>query len=374
LKLYSVNNQQYITGGASNTLYLFSRASDVWNRETFAWTESNTWIGFYLLDDGISFKTVYMGLKDGQYRMMSRTYNGSQWSDYKVISMIPAETSDNKQDADGNSSLSAVVWIGAYPKDIYLSTSKVSDTAIQPVSLTHQIVSTTAPFVVNFTASQGQMLEYQYLFGNGDTLPSTTQNSVSYTYKEAGTYIASVVVKNDKGLISTASVTVILTEPKNSVIYLTPVDVSVSSVSGTAEFSIVNSGTGTMQWAAKADNSSWLRIISADSGTDEGKLIIGYDANTSTARVGTITITSPNAKNSPQSVQIKQEGATGSQVEMNWVIVAQASSNLFSSTYQWNGIGVISDNDIFAVGSGDYGKGIVWHYDGDKWTPVEGLY
>jgi len=63
-----------------------------------------------------------------------------------------------------------------------------------------------------------------------------------------------------------------------------------------------------MNWRAEVVpvDTSWLRIISGASGTDEGEIIIGYDAYSGSVRTGTITITAPGAIDSVQEVTVYQ--------------------------------------------------------------------
>ena len=64
-----------------------------------------------------------------------------------------------------------------------------------------------------------------------------------------------------------------------------------------------------MSWTAETDpNDTWINIISGSSGTDTGTISVNYEENEEgDARVGTITITSPDAYNSPQTVEIRQK-------------------------------------------------------------------
>ncbi|NJL59795.1 MAG: choice-of-anchor D domain-containing protein [Desulfobacteraceae bacterium] len=147
--------------------------------------------------------------------MMVRTYDGSSWSDYKVISLNSVERFSNESySVNGNGSLSAVAWSGKYngQGDIFLSYSKNSSLP-QSIALNAQVLSTTAPFSVKFTVdAQSPVTGYKYLFGNGDT-QSSSLNTVTYSYKEAGTYTVSVVATNSNGTTSTATTSITVGQP-----------------------------------------------------------------------------------------------------------------------------------------------------------------
>ncbi len=86
---------------------------------------------------------------------------------------------------------------------------------------------------------------------------------------------------------------------------VTPALLNLSSEDGTASFEIKNTGTGTMTWTATPDDADWYSVT-PNSGTNNGVVTINYDANTGKSRTGKITVTSAEAANSPQIVEIKQ--------------------------------------------------------------------
>jgi hypothetical protein len=94
------------------------------------------------------------------------------------------------------------------------------------------------------------------------------------------------------------------------VLSVTPTYQDVTSYSGSTSFTVTNAneGSGTMSWTAETDpNDTWINIISGSSGTDTGTISVNYEKNEGDARVGTITVTSPEAHNSPQTVEIRQK-------------------------------------------------------------------
>jgi 1-aminocyclopropane-1-carboxylate deaminase/D-cysteine desulfhydrase-like pyridoxal-dependent ACC family enzyme len=63
-----------------------------------------------------------------------------------------------------------------------------------------------------------------------------------------------------------------------------------------------------MSWTAETDfNDDWINITSGVTGTGAGTISVNYEENNeSNARIGTITVTSPEAFNSPQTVEMRQ--------------------------------------------------------------------
>jgi len=89
---------------------------------------------------------------------------------------------------------------------------------------------------------------------------------------------------------------------------VTPTVQEVSSDTGTTSFE-VSTNECPIDWAATADD-SWLTIDDGASGTNSGTITVNYNANSDDARTSTITVTADNADNSPQTVEVKQEGST----------------------------------------------------------------
>ncbi|MCP4109960.1 MAG: hypothetical protein GY749_31300 [Desulfobacteraceae bacterium] len=85
---------------------------------------------------------------------------------------------------------------------------------------------------------------------------------------------------------------------------ITPLFHEVSKTEGTVFINISNTTASVMEWTAVSD-ADWISI-SPNSGTDNAKIAVNYESNSGDARVATITITAPNAENSPQTVEIRQ--------------------------------------------------------------------
>ncbi|OQX05735.1 MAG: hypothetical protein BWK80_51730 [Desulfobacteraceae bacterium IS3] len=87
------------------------------------------------------------------------------------------------------------------------------------------------------------------------------------------------------------------------ILSVSPASRTIPKSSGTTTFLIANSGKGSMNWTATS-NVTWLKLRN-NTGTDNGTLIVDYDP-VETDRTGTITISATGAKNSPQTVEVKQ--------------------------------------------------------------------
>ena len=94
------------------------------------------------------------------------------------------------------------------------------------------------------------------------------------------------------------------------ILTVTPANQNVTSLAGTTNFAVSNTGTGTMNYtAAVTTGNDWLTITSGGSGVNSGTIEVAYAANTlPTQRIGTITVTAPGATGSPVQVTVTQEG------------------------------------------------------------------
>ena len=107
------------------------------------------------------------------------------------------------------------------------------------------------------------------------------------------------------------------------ILSVTPANQNVTSPAGTTSFAVSNTGTGTMTYsAAVTAGSDWLSISSGSTGGNNGIIVTAYSQNnSSTSRVGTITIIAPGAIGSPKQVTVTQAITPPSQIERNLVIV-----------------------------------------------------
>ncbi len=81
--------------------------------------------------------------------------------------------------------------------------------------------------------------------------------------------------------------------------------VSVGNSAGETYLDVANEGEGDMVWTASTFD-SWLTITQGSSGTNSGRVTISFLSNTSGPRTGSVTVTSDDAANSPQTFNIYQ--------------------------------------------------------------------
>ena len=133
---------------------------------------------------------------------------------------------------------------------------------------------------------------------------------------------------------------------------------TVNRDTGYLSFNIFNLGNKAevMNWTAITDV-SWL-TLKKSSGMGNGTLNISYATNSMTERrIGTITITSKSAINSPQTIEVTQEGLYNDQ-------------KLISSDYpKYNNFGrsVSISGDYAIIGTNGSGSAYIFKKDGDIW-------
>ncbi len=93
----------------------------------------------------------------------------------------------------------------------------------------------------------------------------------------------------------------------NPVLSVSPDFQEVSSDNGTLSIQVSNAGQGKMTWTASVKD-SWLNITDESHDSNGGEIIVSYEVNSGVARIGTIIISSSDAENSSESVEIRQEG------------------------------------------------------------------
>ena len=131
---------------------------------------------------------------------------------------------------------------------------------------------------------------------------------------DAGTWTVTVV--NPGGNSSTVfNFTVAATTP---VLFVTPTNAIVSAAAGSADLSVINSGTGSLNYSSTVTSgTSWLTITSGASGGNNGTIVLSYAANTGAQRSGTIQINANGASGSPASVTVTQAGIATSNVRIS---------------------------------------------------------
>jgi hypothetical protein len=135
-----------------------------------------------------------------------------------------------------------------------------------------------------------------------DEIKTETQHTVADGVLSYGiTYYWRVEARNESGSSGWSTVRSFTTEaePETPVLAVSPASTNVSSNAGSVTFQVSNDGGGTLEWSVETGD-TWLSIEGSDSGTGSEAVQVAYFENTSeNSRTGTVTITSPNAENSP---------------------------------------------------------------------------
>ncbi|MEE4358631.1 MAG: C1 family peptidase, partial [Desulfococcaceae bacterium] len=149
--------------------------------------------------------------------------------------------------------------------------------------------------------------------GTGVTLSDTSAIKPTFRAPSVGTAGITLTFKltvTDNSNLQdsdTCDVFVIPKESPSLAVFPSSHDVGESQT--TVSFAVTNAGTGTMSWSAQA-NVPWLLIQSGNSGTNSGTVSVYAQSNTGGARTGIITVTAPNAANSPLNVEVRQTAGT----------------------------------------------------------------
>jgi hypothetical protein len=96
------------------------------------------------------------------------------------------------------------------------------------------------------------------------------------------------------------------------ILSVTPINPSVATTAGSINFSVSNTGGGTLSYSASVTSgSSWLSITSGASGGNSGTISVSFAANSGAQRTGTIMITASGASGSPVTLTITQAAPGG---------------------------------------------------------------
>jgi len=99
-------------------------------------------------------------------------------------------------------------------------------------------------------------------------------------------------------------------EPRLLQLGAAPQQQTVGLAAGATGFTVLNAGSGTMNWMATViQGSSWLRLTAGSSGINGGIVLLAYDANPNTdIRVGKIRVIAPGATPSAVDFTLTQSG------------------------------------------------------------------
>ncbi len=162
-----------------------------------------------------------------------------------------------------------------------------------------------------------------------------------------------------------------------SVLSVSPYRRIVTSDAGTTEFSVTNTGAGTMPWTATvAPDSSWLHIQSGGSGTDTGTITCSFDAG-SFGRGCTIQVTAAGATDSPVDVTVIQAPTSTESLAMSFVGSGLWIYNSGNATWSpWSQISSVNPENMIFSGSTlyvDFGSASgLQKWDGTAWSQLPG--
>jgi PKD repeat protein len=201
-------------------------------------------------------------------------------------------------DGVGTSAYSDYASLGQYS----LAASLVGTTNQPPVakiSPTSATISGTAPFTVNFSGTgssdpDGSIVAYDWDFGDGTTSTSPTP---SKTYSTAGTFVASLVVFDNSGLSSSASITVSVTQGPQAPIAVTS---STTPLSGFAPLAVTFSSAGSYDPDGTITKYAW----SFSNKTTATTANVSKSFSTPGTYTGTLTVTDNTGRTGTSTVSI----------------------------------------------------------------------
>ena len=164
---------------------------------------------------------------------------------------------------------------------------------------------------LNWTAAKTQSwLTLSPTSGTSGVTPSSLSLTVNLTGKAPGTYSDTITIDDGAGGAAPVTVPVTLTLTARPTIARSPASLAFTAYVNGGQppdqtVSITNTGGGTLDWTA-TPSQPWI-ILSSLNGTAPSDLTVSVDPSSFTTggtRTGTITITSPNATNSPQAVAV----------------------------------------------------------------------
>ena len=161
------------------------------------------------------------------------------------------------------------------------------------------------------------------------TLPNTTTTTSHTTANSSGQYsfgpftesatgVYSEIDSDDKTGGKSLPFSWTVTNSVAPVLSVAPTNAPVSAAAGSTNFSVSNSGTGTLSYSATvASGSSWLSIASGATGGNSGTINVSYSTNASAQRSGTIQVTATGASGSPATVTVTQAGVITSNTRIS---------------------------------------------------------
>lgn len=134
VRVFAANGRVYVSGdkydwtSGLHKLHLFKREAGAWSQDTQQWPEAAAHNGFGIWEDkGENLHVIYMGKDQGMEKVLERAFDGSTWSDYRVISDNEA---DSPYVAHGNENILAAAWEDDNERNIRFSHADYSTATI----------------------------------------------------------------------------------------------------------------------------------------------------------------------------------------------------------------------------------------------------
>jgi hypothetical protein len=137
-------------------------------------------------------------------------------------------------------------------------------------------------------------------------------------FTESATGVYSEIDSDDKTGGKSLPFSWTVTSSVAPVLSVTPTNAPVSAAAGSTNFSVSNSGTGSLSYSSTVTSgSSWLTITSGATGGNNGTINVSYSTNAGAQRSGTIQVTATGASGSPATVTVTQAGVTTSNTRIS---------------------------------------------------------
>jgi hypothetical protein len=139
-------------------------------------------------------------------------------------------------------------------------------------------------------------------------------------------------------------------KPGQPVLMVSPEEHHVSGNEGIVSYTITNAGSGILTWSA-VSNADWMTIMNQSTGIQEGIIRVKYAQNTSTPRIGLITVSSTALAQTQTRVSVYQDALEGFRPP-DWDYNPknyQYQCMLVASVYNNKKQQMVNDNDVLAA-------------------------
>jgi len=156
----------------------------------------------------------------------------------------------------------------------------------------------------NYQLDEGKLINPIPIIASGDFQEYTWNTSDIpkgryYIYAKIDDGVTPLIYEHCQG-------SVLIQHLNNAILTVRPTVQNVYRTEGTLEFIVNNTGQNHLLWSAKSNN-QWITIVEGENGYDDGKIMVSYENNDGVPRTGTITVSSLESQNSPQTLSIIQD-------------------------------------------------------------------